>query len=207
MEEGRVRINQKTASLGDNVAEGDEVYVDGEMVVPSLSKVLIAFNKPLGIVSTCGHYRGNIIDFIDYPERIYPIGRLDKDSSGLILLTNQGDFANALTRTQNHVEKEYEVEVDRDITKDFLDRMREGIYLGELDKTTIPCEVHAISKRRFNIILTQGLNRQIRRMCRELGYRVLSLRRTRIGRYDIGDIREGQWRKIDASDVWDTGDP
>ena len=183
IDEGRVTINNVVPEMGTKVIPGDEVKVDGKTILNDAKKrTYIAFNKPIGIVCTTdtGVEKNNIIDYINYPTRIFPIGRLDKDSEGLILLTNDGDIVNKILRASNNHEKEYIVRVDKPISQTFVQRMSAGIPLEELGKTTKSCSVEKLSAFEFKIILTQGLNRQIRRMCEYLNYEVLSLKRTRI---------------------------
>ena len=181
--EGRVTINDVVPEMGTKVIPSDEVKVDGKIILNDTKKrTYIAFNKPVGIVCTTdtGVEKNNIIDYINYPTRIFPIGRLDKDSEGLILLTDDGDIVNKILRASNNHEKEYIVKVDKPISQTFTQRMSAGIYLEDLGKTTKPCGVEKLSTFEFKIILTQGLNRQIRRMCEYLNYEVQSLVRTRI---------------------------
>ena len=181
--EGRVTINDVVPEMGTKVIPSDEVKVDGKIILNDTKKrTYIAFNKPVGIVCTTdtGVEKNNIIDYINYPTRIFPIGRLDKDSEGLILLTDDGDIVNKILRASNNHEKEYIVKVDKPISQTFTQRMSAGIYLEDLSKTTKPCSVEKLSTFEFKIILTQGLNRQIRRMCEYLNYEVQSLKRTRI---------------------------
>jgi len=193
--EGRVKINGKRATIGSQVEPGDDVQVDGNEVRVARNNVYIALNKPVGITSTTEKgVKGNIVDLVNHPLRIFNIGRLDKDSEGLILLTNDGDIVNEILRSENRHEKEYIVSVDKPITPDFLKKMSEGVRI--LDTTTLPCEVVQLSKFDFKIILTQGLNRQIRRMCAELGYDVYRLQRIRIMNIQIGKLPPGQWRDL-----------
>ena len=183
IDEGRVTINGVVPEMGTKVTTGDEVKVDGKTILNNTKKrTYLAFNKPVGIVCTTdtGVEKDNIIDYINYPSRIFPIGRLDKDSEGLILLTDDGDIVNKILRASNNHEKEYIVTVDKPISQTFIQRMAGGIPLEELGKTTKPCKVEKLSTFEFRIILTQGLNRQIRRMCEYLNYEVQSLKRTRI---------------------------
>ena len=183
IDEGRVTINDVVPEMGTKVIPGDEVKVDGKTILNDPKKrTYIAFNKPIGIVCTTdtGVEKNNIIDYINYPTRIFPIGRLDKDSEGLILLTDDGDIVNKILRANNNHEKEYIVTVDKPISQTFVQRMSAGIPLEELGKTTKSCSVEKLSAFEFKIILTQGLNRQIRRMCEYLNYEVQSLKRTRI---------------------------
>tara|TARA_B110000483_G_scaffold237198_1_gene311554 strand:- start:259 stop:987 length:729 start_codon:yes stop_codon:yes gene_type:complete len=181
IEEGRVTINSIVPEMGTKVIPGDEVKVDGKTILNDAKKrIYIAFNKPVGVVCTTdrGVEKDNIIDYINYPSRIFPIGRLDKDSEGLILLTDDGDIVNKILRASNNHEKEYIVTVDKPISQTFVQRMSRGIPI--LDTITKQCEVQKLSTFEFKIILTQGLNRQIRRMCEYLNYEVQSLKRTRI---------------------------
>ncbi|WP_034762308.1 23S rRNA pseudouridine(2604) synthase RluF [Rossellomorea vietnamensis] len=193
--EGRVTINGRVAKIGDQVNPGDDVLVSGAPVRVARNNVYIALNKPVGITSTTEKgVKGNIVDLVNHPLRIFNIGRLDKDSDGLILLTNDGDIVNEILRAENQHEKEYIVTVDRPITEDFLKQMSEGIKI--LGTKTLPCKVEQISKYVFQITLTQGLNRQIRRMCEALGYEVYRLQRTRIMNIQLGNLPVGQWRDL-----------
>ncbi|MDT2746093.1 23S rRNA pseudouridine(2604) synthase RluF [Vagococcus fluvialis] len=193
IEEGRVFVNGRRAKIGSQVNPGDEVKVDGNtLFIAPRSNVYIALNKPVGITSTTEKkVKGNIVDLVNYPERIFHIGRLDKDSEGLILLTNDGDIVNEILRSEGEHEKEYIVSVDKPITQEFVDNMSKGVKI--LGTTTLPCEVEQLSKYDFKIILTQGLNRQIRRMCEELGYNVYRLQRLRIMNVELGNLPVGQW--------------
>lgn len=196
IEEGRVFVNGRRAKIGSQVNPGDEVKVDGNtLFIAPRSNVYIALNKPVGITSTTEKkVKGNIVDLVNYPERIFHIGRLDKDSEGLILLTNDGDIVNEILRSEGEHEKEYIVSVDKPITQEFVDNMSKGVKI--LGTTTLPCEVEQLSKYDFKIILTQGLNRQIRRMCEELGYNVYRLQRLRIMNVELGNLQVGQWRYL-----------
>ena len=203
IEEGKVMINGVPALMGQKVSPGDRVEYCGQVVSNADKRnVLIAYNKPVGIVCTAEkREKNNIVDHINYPQRIYPIGRLDKDSNGLILLTNQGDLVNKIMRGVNAHEKEYIVTVDKDIDADFIRHMSEGVYLDELEVTTRKCKVKKLGPRRFNIILTQGLNRQIRRMCQMLGYKVVTLKRVRIMNIELGDLKEDTYRDVTAQEL------
>ncbi|RBP00908.1 23S rRNA pseudouridine(2604) synthase RluF [Rossellomorea aquimaris] len=193
--EGRVTINGKIAKIGDQVNPGDDVKVSGAPVRVARNNVYIALNKPVGITSTTEKgVKGNIVDLVNHPLRIFNIGRLDKDSDGLILLTNDGDIVNEILRAENQHEKEYIVTVDRPISDDFLKQMSEGVKI--LGTKTLPCNVEQVSKYVFQITLTQGLNRQIRRMCEALGYEVYRLQRTRIMNIQLGNLPVGQWRDL-----------
>jgi len=201
IDQGRVTINGQVPEMGTKIIPGDEVRVDGELISePKEKPVYIAFNKPLGIVCTTDTKveKDNIIDFINYPTRIFPIGRLDKPSEGLIFLTNDGDIVNKILRARNHHEKEYLVTVDKPITTKFLERMANGVPI--LDTVTRKCEITEISKYQFRIILTQGLNRQIRRMCEYLDYRVKKLKRIRIMNVKL-DIPLGKWRDLTPDEL------
>jgi 23S rRNA pseudouridine2604 synthase len=192
---GRVTINGAVAQLGTRVAEGDAVCVDGLPVGAARRHVYLALNKPVGITCTTErHVRGNIVDFVGHRERIFPIGRLDKDSEGLILLTNNGDIVNEILRSENEHEKEYVVEVDRPLTQEFLRAMAAGVPI--LGTVTKPCRTERLGRNTFRIVLTQGLNRQIRRMCEHFGYTVRRLRRERIINITLGDLPVGRWRNL-----------
>ena len=203
IEAGEVFVNGKPAVMGQRIMTSDRVEYEGKLVSNDNKKeVLIAYNKPAGIVCTAEkREKNNIIDHLKYPERIYPIGRLDKDSTGLILLTNQGDLVNKIMRAVNAHEKEYIVSVDKEITGDFIKKMSGGVYLDELEVTTRKCKVKKLSKYEFNIVLTQGLNRQIRRMCQMLGYRVKTLKRVRIMNIELSDLKEDTYRDVTAEEL------
>lgn len=200
--EGRVFIDGNMADMGSRVMPGQKVYVDGKAVVPEEEDILIAVNKPRGIVCTTTDKQGanNIVDFLGCDKRIYPVGRLDKDSEGLLLMTNDGELMNNILTGKNEHEKEYIVEVDKNLSDDFERRMSEPMYLKELDKTTRPCRVIKTGKKTFRIILKQGLNRQIRRMCSNLGYKVVKLKRIRIMNIELNDLPAGATRKIEGSE-------
>ena len=200
--EGRVFIDGNMADMGSRVMPGQKVYVDGKAVVPEEENILIAVNKPRGIVCTTTDKQGanNIVDFLGCDKRIYPVGRLDKDSEGLLLMTNDGELMNNILTGKNEHEKEYIVEVDKNLSDDFELRMSEPMYLKELDKTTRPCRVIKTGKKTFRIILKQGLNRQIRRMCSNLGYKVVKLKRIRIMNIELNDLPAGATRKIEGSE-------
>jgi 23S rRNA pseudouridine2604 synthase len=200
IEAGRVTCNGQVAGLGTRVAGGDEVCVDGAPVGAKKRQIYIALNKPVGVTCTTeAHIEDNIIDLIGHAERIFPIGRLDKDSEGLILLTNNGDIVNEILRSENNHEKEYLVTVDRPITDLALKMMASGVkIMGELTK---PCRVERIGRDGFRMILTQGLNRQIRRMCSALGYRAKRLQRVRIMNIRLGALASGQWRYLSDAEL------
>ncbi|MGG4452755.1 23S rRNA pseudouridine(2604) synthase RluF [Brevibacillus porteri] len=202
IEARRVTINGQVAELGSTVASGDDVRIDGQPLGSKKKDVYIALNKPVGITCTTElQIKGNIIDFINHPERIFPIGRLDKDSQGLILLTNDGDIVNKILRAENNHDKEYIVTVDKPLTANFLHGMANGVRI--LGTTTKPCKVTKVSDRVFNIVLTQGLNRQIRRMCQAFGYQVRKLERVRIMNITLGNLKLGQWRNLTAKELTD----
>lgn len=195
IEEGRVKINGRIAKIGDQVHPGDEVMVNGNIIRLARNNVYLALNKPVGITCTTEKgVKGNIVDLVNHPLRVFHIGRLDKDSDGLILLTNDGDIVNEILRAENNHEKEYIVSVDKPITPEFIEKMSKGVKI--LGTKTLPCEVKQLSKYEFQIILTQGLNRQIRRMCEALGYEVYRLQRTRIMNIHLGSLPVGQWRDL-----------
>jgi 23S rRNA pseudouridine2604 synthase len=197
IENGAVTVNGSVAVVGTQVEESDQVSINGKPLGRKKPPIYIALNKPVGITCTTErHIDGNIIDFINHPERIFPIGRLDKDSDGLILLTNNGDIVNDILRAEHHHEKEYIVAVDRPITHEFINGMRRGVRLAELNATTKPCIVEKIGGNTFKIILTQGLNRQIRRMCEAFGYNVRHLQRVRIMNILLGKLKVGHWRNL-----------
>ncbi len=200
--QGRVSLNGKRAELGSQVTEADEVRVDNRVVGgrAKKQKVYICLNKPVGITCTTErHIKDNIIDFIGHEERIFPIGRLDKESSGLILLTNNGDIVNEILRSENNHEKEYWVTVDHAVTDAFLVNMARGVHI--LNTKTKPCKISRVGKHDFRIILTQGLNRQIRRMCEVFGYTVCRLQRIRIVNIKLGGLKVGRWRKLTDSEL------
>jgi len=201
IEKGRVTINGVIPEMGTKIEDTDEVHVFGELISkPKEKSIYLAFNKPVGIVCTTdtGVEPDNIIDYINYPSRIFPIGRLDKPSEGLIFLTNDGDIVNKILRARNNHEKEYIVTVNKAIRESFIDHMSNGVEI--LDTMTKPCYVEKLGAYKFKIILTQGLNRQIRRMCDHLGYRVLTLKRVRIMNIEL-DIPVGEYRAFTANEL------
>lgn len=208
---GRVTINGRRAELGTPVHDSDRVSIDGQPVGARREAVYLALNKPVGITCTSeAHVRDNIVDYIGHPERIFPIGRLDKDSDGLILLTNDGDIVNPLLRAETGLEKEYVVTVDRPLTPAFLQALGDGVELSEvpvqgrgvLERVrTQPAQVTRVGNYAFRIILTQGLNRQIRRMCETLGFQVKRLTRVRIGALQLGALQLGHWRYLTAAEL------
>ena len=200
IKEGRITINGKSTQLGNRVGKNDVVKFDGRLVKPKDVILYIALNKPVGIVSTTDEREpNNIIKHVNYPERLFPIGRLDKPSEGLIFLTNDGDIVNKILRAGNNHEKEYFVSVDKPITDEFIEKMRNGIPV--LGTVTKKCLVEKISAKVFKIVLTQGLNRQIRRMCEYLEYEVTKLKRTRIMNVDLGYLQAGDWRELTEEEM------
>ncbi len=200
IEAGRVTCNGRKAELGTQVADGDAVRIDGELIGVKRRQIYIALNKPVGVICTTEtHIKDNIIDHVGYKERIFPIGRLDRDSEGLILLTNNGDIVNEILRSENNHEKEYVVWVDRAITDLSLRMMASGVKI--MGEKTKPAKIKRIDSCAFSIILTQGLNRQIRRMCSALGYRAQRLQRVRIMNIHLGHLAPGQWRHLTAPEL------
>jgi 23S rRNA pseudouridine2604 synthase len=200
IKEGRVVVNGKKPEMGQQVHDDDQVLIDGKAIKAKPKKFYIALYKPVGITSTTDlKDPTNIVDYMKYPERIFHIGRLDKDSEGLILMTNDGDIVNEVLRAENGHEKEYIVKVNRPITEDFLKAMASGVEI--LDTETLPCKIKKINPVTFNIILTQGLNRQIRRMCDALDYKVLNLKRIRIMNIHLKDLAYGKWRYLSNSET------
>jgi 23S rRNA pseudouridine2604 synthase len=192
---GRITINGVICELADNVVSGDRVLIDGEPIPNREQSVYLVLNKPIGIICTAApHVSSNIIDFVNYPSRIFAIGRLDKDSEGLILLTNDGDIVNKIMRSEHGHEKEYVVTVDKPVTEQFVREMSSGVDI--LGVRTKPCETYMLNDYEFQIILTQGLNLQIRRMCKALGYRVIRLERIRIMNISIEGLDRGKWRDL-----------
>ncbi|MGI6106624.1 MAG: pseudouridine synthase [Lachnospiraceae bacterium] len=202
-EQGKITVNGVPAVLGMKVSPDDSITVNGRKIAHThVRPVLIAVNKPVGVVCTTAEFPGeyNIVEMVNYPTRIYPIGRLDKDSEGLILMTNQGELVNDILKSSADKEKEYKVRIQEVVTPEFIRRMQSGVYLPELEVTTKPCRVRQTGVREFSIILTQGLNRQIRRMCEELGCHVVSLRRVRIMNIRLGNIPSGHYRNVSESE-------
>ena len=198
--EGRVRLDGRVGALGDRVQPGMAVTVDGKPLTGEGEKVYLLLNKPRGIVCTADPREPmNVVDYLGYPLRVFPVGRLDKDSEGLLLLTSDGEIINRMLRAAGGHEKEYEVQVDRPVTPDFVRRMSEGVPI--LDTVTLPCRVRRTGERSFNIVLVQGLNRQIRRMCEALGFNVTHLRRVRIMNLRLGRLQPGQWRAVTEDEL------
>ena len=198
IEAGQIMINDIVAECGMKVSENDVVYFNGKRVDLSEEPVVLIYNKPKGVVCSTKE-RDNIIDYIGYPKRIYPVGRLDKDSTGLILLTNQGDISDAMSRASNYHEKEYLVKVNRPVTKEFIEGMKRGVPI--LDTVTRPCKIKTYGEKGFSVILTQGLNRQIRRMCEYFDYRVCSLERIRIMNIKLGNLKPGEYIEMSDTEI------
>lgn len=208
IENGKIYIDDSVAGLGTELYDKQKVYFEKTYIgqIDDLNlkeRIVLAVNKPVGIVCTSSDKdrAENIVDFINYPLRIYPVGRLDKDSEGLLLMTNDGSLVNALMKAKNHHEKEYIVEVNKNIDEAFLQAMSGGVYIKELKVKTRKCYIEKISVKSFKIILTQGLNRQIRRMCESLGFKVLSLRRIRIVNITLGKLKTGEYRKLSKTEL------
>ncbi len=201
IEEGRVLVDGKTASMGMKVSPWQQVVCDGTPVEGKDRPVLLAVNKPRGIVCTTSDKdrAENIVEYLDFPVRVYPVGRLDKDSEGLLLMTNQGELMDQILRGRNGHEKEYMVTVHKPVTEEFIRRMGAGVPI--LDTVTRPCRVEKTGDRSFRIILTQGLNRQIRRMCEALGYQVTKLRRVRIMNIKLGTLKTGEYREVTGAEL------
>ncbi len=208
IESGRVTVNGERAVTGQQVTEQDLVEVGGEAVQARSPELFYAVHKPRGVVVTTDRSHGDpvLADLVPASPRVYAVGRLDKESEGLILMTNNGEAANRIQKARMYHEKEYAVTVDRPLTKEFPEQMAQGVYLEELDRTTRPCRVKKTGPKRFRIILTQGLNRQIRRMCAALGYSVVSLRRVRVMNVLLGDLPEGQYRALSPQEVLELKD-
>ncbi len=208
IENGKIYIDDSVAGLGTELYDKQKVYFEKTYIgqiddLKLKQRIVLVVNKPRGIVCTSSDKdrAENIVDFINYPLRIYPVGRLDKDSEGLLLMTNDGSLVNALMKAKNHHEKEYMVEVNKNIDEAFLQAMSGGVYIKELKVKTRKCYIEKISEKSFKIILTQGLNRQIRRMCESLGFKVLSLRRIRIVNITLGKLKTGEYRKLSTTEL------
>ena len=207
--EGRVKVNGNIAVLGEQVEGNDDIEVDNEIIAKDNEKILIAYNKPRGVVCTESNIEksekiSDKIKEFGFGKRLFTIGRLDKDSTGLILITNDGDLAREITNTHRDYEKEYEVRVNKPITNDFLKKIEKGVILKDINKMTKACKTHrfGLEEYRFSITITQGLNRQVRRMCKELGYHVVDLKRTRIMNLKLGNLKTGEFIVIDKSDLF-----
>ena len=200
LEQGKVKIDGETAQVGQRVMPEQEVTVNGIPVKDKPREIIIAFNKPKGIVFTSSKKeKNNIVDYLHFPTRIYPVGRLDKDSTGLILLTNDGELTDCILRGKNNHEKEYLVTVQKPLRAEIIHAMEQGVPI--LDTMTRPCRIIQIDSHTFRIILTQGLNRQIRRMCEYFGYKVITLKRVRVMNIHLGDLKEGTWREITGKEL------
>ena len=209
IEDGRVKVNGKVAVLGEQVETADDIEIDGEIVAKDDEKILIAYNKPRGVVCTESNIEksekiSDKIKEFGFGKRLFTVGRLDKDSTGLILITNDGELAKEITNTHKDYEKEYEVRVNKPITTDFIKKMQAGVMLTEINKKTKPCKIHRYGKElyRFSITITQGLNRQVRRMCMELGYHVVDLKRTRIISLKLGNLKTGEFKIVKKEDLF-----
>ena len=203
IESGSVMVNGMKAQLGQDVTQDDLVEVNGKKVEDRVPEIFYAVNKPRGVVVTTDRSRGDLVleDLVPKTDRVFAVGRLDKESEGLILMTNNGDVSNRIQKARSFHEKEYEVTVNRPLTQSFLKKMSEGVRLEELGRTTRPCRVRKMGKNRFDIILTEGMNRQIRRMCSALGYEVTSLRRIRVMNILLGELPEGKYRSLTKDEV------
>lgn len=203
IESGRVRVNGQTAVSGMQVSDADFVEVDKKSVKPVQGKVVLAYNKPVGVTCTeqDKYAEKTIADAVNYPMRLTYAGRLDKESEGLMIMTNDGELIQRMMKGANRHEKEYVVKADREVTDSFLERMSKGVYLKELDKTTRPCSIERIGNDTFKIVLTQGLNRQIRRMCEQFGYRIKKLVRVRIMNIALGALKTGEYREIQGREL------
>ena len=198
--QGKIYINGNVASMGDRVQAGDAVIIDGKAITPAEKEIIIAFHKPAGIVCTTSKKeKQNAIDYLHLEERVYPVGRLDKNSTGLLLLTNNGQLMDDILRGSHYHEKEYIVTVDKAIPPAIYEAMEQGVPI--LNTMTRPCRITHRCERRFHIILTQGLNRQIRRMCEYFGYRVRTLKRIRIMNIELGNLPEGKWRYLTETEI------
>ena len=196
-------VDGQVAATGQKVFPTQKVIVEGQRAEREKEMLLLAVNKPRGVLcSTDDRWGDTTIDaFLKYPKRVFPIGRLDKDSEGLLLMTNHGDILNKIMRAGNYHEKEYEVEIDRPVTEKFIRKMQQGVWLKELEQMTRPCEVKKIGEKKFSIILTQGLNRQIRRMCQTCGCKVLRLKRVRIMNITLGNLKTGEYREVTDGEI------
>lgn len=203
IEQGKVTVNQKKAVSGMQINGQDVVEVMGKRIEPKNRKIVLAYYKPIGVTCTekDAHADKTIIQALNYPVRLTYAGRLDKDSEGLIIMTNDGDLIQNMMKGANGHEKEYTVKVNKEITDEFLEKMSQGVYLKELGQTTRPCKIKKLGKYTFQIILTQGLNRQIRRMCQEFGFKVTSLRRDRVVNIELNGLRSGQYRELQGEEL------
>jgi len=200
IEAGNVEVNGETATLGERVSTADRITVNGKLISINEQKLYIAFHKPYGVITTTDKNSNNtVMDFIKTPSRVFPIGRLDVESSGLLLLTNDGDIVNKILKSKNKLEKEYLVTLNKPIRGDQIQNLRDGMKLG--DRKTLPAKVEQLGMRKINMILVQGMNRQIRRMCEKLGYEVKKLERIRIGRIQLSDLEPGKWRYLSRKEI------
>lgn len=209
IEDGRVKVNGKVAVLGEQVESTDDIEIDGEIIARDDEKILLAYNKPRGVVCTESNIEksekiSDKIKEFGFGKRLFTIGRLDKDSTGLILITNDGGLAEEITNTHKDYEKEYEVRVNKPITTEFIKKMQSGVVLTEINKKTKPCKIHRYGKElyRFSITITQGLNRQVRRMCKELGYHVVDLKRIRIMKLKLENLKTGDYKIISSKELF-----
>jgi len=203
IEQGRVKVNGQKAVSGFQVGDKDLVEVNGKQIKPPVSKVVLAYNKPIGVTCTekDRHAEKTIVEAVQYPVRLTYAGRLDKESDGLIIMTNDGELIQHMTKSANYHEKEYVVKVDKAVTEQFLASMEKGVYLKELDKTTRPCRIEGVGKYTFKIVLTQGLNRQIRRMCACFGYQVKALTRIRVMNIELKGLKSGAYRELKGEEL------
>ena len=203
IEMGKVLVDGKAAVTGQKVLPTQKITVEGQRATREKEMILLAVNKPRGVLcSTDDRWGDTTIDaFLQYPKRVFPVGRLDKDSEGLLLMTNNGDILNKIMRAGNYHEKEYEVEIDRPVTEKFIQKMQQGVWLSDLEVKTRPCKVRRISEKKFSIILTQGLNRQIRRMCQACGCKVVRLKRVRIMNISLGNMKTGEYREVSDREI------
>lgn len=202
IENKKVKINKRTAKLGDQVFKNDQVFVDNKEIKPLSTNVYLIFNKPVGIICTTNtNAKDNIIDYINYPVRIYPIGRLDVKSSGLIFLTNNGDIVNKVNKGENKIEKEYIVDIDKTIKNGFLQKLENGVFIDRFK--TLPAKTKKLSDRKFLIIILEGKKRQIRRMCEKFGYNVIGLTRIRIGKIELKELKVGEYREIEEKEFFE----
>ena len=203
IDQGKVYVNHVRAVSGMQVSDTDIVEVNGKEVKSRERKIVLAYYKPVGVTCTekDRHAKKTIVEALNYPVRLTYAGRLDKDSEGLMIMTNDGELIQRMMKGSNYHEKEYTVKVNKEITEEFLDGMRKGVYLRELDQTTRPCTVEKKGKYTFDIVLTQGLNRQIRRMCQSFGYQVLSLKRNRVVNIELGNLKPGQYRELSGQEL------
>ena len=200
VQNGEITINGMVATMGETVSENDEVRYKGDLVTPRKEKVVIAYNKPLGQECTSAEAsKDSVFNYVDFPEMLYYVGRLDKNSQGLLLLTNDGELSNEIQKARNNHEKEYVVRVNKPLTAEFVNGMRGGVPLEE--RSTKKCKVKQIGKNTFNIILTEGINRQIRKMCEYFGYRVEYLKRVRVMNIELGNLEKGKWRYLTPEEV------